>query len=404
MTTTPDSTTGGQKNGTAIRRRLYLDKNLLIVYCITLTAIMSVSSLTPAFPSIIAALGIDPEEVGLLITVFTFPGVILTPILGVLADRYGRKRIVVPSLFLFGIAGGSCAFTTNFETLLLLRFFQGIGAGALGSLNATIVGDLFSGKERTTAMGYNASVLNIGVAAYPVIGGFLAVLGWNYPFIMAFLGIPVGFLVLVSLKNPEPRNEQRIADYFRNLFISLNDRRVVFLILSCGCVFIILYGAYLTFIPLFMKEVFDAGPPVTGVLFGVIALLSAVTSSQLGRIAKRIPETRLLRFTYIVYALALAAIPLSSHYGILLIPVILFALAHGTNIPVTLALISGMAPLEYRGAFLASNGMVLRLGQTIGPLFMGLMFTLGGLNLVFFSAAGIAILMFIILSVVFHKE
>ena len=46
---------------------------------------------------------------GLLITVFTSPGIVMTPLLGVLSDRYGRKKILVPALLLFGIAGGACA-------------------------------------------------------------------------------------------------------------------------------------------------------------------------------------------------------------------------------------------------------------------------------------------------------
>lgn len=116
-------------------------------------------------------------QVGLLITVFTLPGVVLTPIWGVLSDRYGRKRVLVPSLILFGLAGGACALARNFELLMVLRTIQGVGAAALGAINVTIVGDLFSGRERTAALGYNSSVLSSATAAYPAIGGALATLG-----------------------------------------------------------------------------------------------------------------------------------------------------------------------------------------------------------------------------------
>jgi len=52
-----------------------------------------------------------------------------------------------------------------------------------------------------------------------------------------------------------------------------------------------------------------------------------------------------------------------------------------------------MAPIEYRAAFMSINGMVLRLGQTLGPLIMGLVFTFGGINGVFFTAAVLGVLM-----------
>lgn len=125
-----------------------MDSNLQIVFGITLMAVLGVASITPAFPIIIRELGVSSLGIGLLITVFTFPGVVLSPVIGLFADRYGRKRILVPPIFLFGIAGGACAFARDFNVLLMLRFFQGIGAASLGALNVTLIGDLYSGRER----------------------------------------------------------------------------------------------------------------------------------------------------------------------------------------------------------------------------------------------------------------
>ena len=158
--------------------KLYRDPNLLIVFGVTLTAVLAVSSIAPALPTIRDALGISDLQVGLLITAFTFPGMVLAPFLGVLADRYGRKRILVPSLFLFGIAGTACALAPDFNSLIRLRIFQGVGGAALGSINTTVIGDMYAGRQRAAAMGLNASVLNVGTAAYPLIGGALAALAW----------------------------------------------------------------------------------------------------------------------------------------------------------------------------------------------------------------------------------
>jgi hypothetical protein len=71
-----------------------------------LVAELGVSTLTPAFPAISREFGISGGQVGLLITVFTLPGVVLTPMLGVLSDHQGRRKIRVPALLLFGAAGG----------------------------------------------------------------------------------------------------------------------------------------------------------------------------------------------------------------------------------------------------------------------------------------------------------
>ncbi len=173
-----------------IEKPLYHDTNLQIIFAVTLIAVLGVSSISPAFYDIEQVF--SERAVLLLIVVFTIPGVLLTPVLGVLADRFGRKKVLVPSLLLFGIAGGACAFARDLNILLTLRFLQGIGAAALCSLNATVIGDLYSGNRLATAMGYNASVINIAVPSYFLIGGALASLAWYYPFALSVIAVPVG--------------------------------------------------------------------------------------------------------------------------------------------------------------------------------------------------------------------
>lgn len=387
------------------RKKLYLNKNLLIIFCITLTAILSVSTLAPAFPKIRETLGISDQSVGLLITFFTLPGVVLTPVLGVLADRYGRKRILVPSLMLFGIAGGMCAFVENFELLLTLRFVQGIGGAALGSLNVTVIGDLFSGKERTAAMGYNASVLSVGTAAYPALGGALADLNWNCPFLLAFIGIPVGLLVMFVLNNPEPKNRQNLKEYLHNLWISLKHRRVIVLFAASCVTFTILYGSYLTYFPLLLDGRFEVSSFVIGLVMSSMSAVTAVTASQLGRLASIFSEQTLLKASFIIYGVSLAIFPFVHTLWLLVIPIVVYGVAQGINIPSIITLLSGMAPMEYRAAFMSTNGMVLRIGQTLGPMLMGFMVILGGTDYAyaFFTGTVLAVVMFIVLAIILRK-
>ena len=119
-------------------RVLLQDQNIYLIFSVTLMAVLGVSSVSPTFPLVIDKLKIASESVGLLVTVFTLPGVVLTLPLGILADRYGRKRILVPALLLFGFAGGVCALCRTFESLLLWRFFQGIGAAALADRKSVV--------------------------------------------------------------------------------------------------------------------------------------------------------------------------------------------------------------------------------------------------------------------------
>ncbi|MBN1464346.1 MFS transporter [candidate division KSB1 bacterium] len=377
-------------------RSLLRDRNLRIIFSVTLMAVLGVSSITPAFPKIAVQLGIAKQSVGLLIIAFTLPGIFLTPLLGVLADRHGRKAVLVPSLLLFAVAGGCCGFVRDFQLLLLLRCLQGIGAAALGSLNITLIGDLFAGEKRMTAMGYNAGVLSMATASYPFLGGALATLGWYYPFFLPFLAIPVSLAVLLGLQTRKP-SPQRLRAYLNDAFTSLRDQKAVLYFFVSMVVFIILYGSYLTYLPIFLAERFRFEPLHIGVVMSLMSVATAVTSSKSGRLAARYSKGRVLRSSFLFYGAAMLLLPLSSSWPMLILTVIVYGVGHGMNIPAVQTLLAGLAPFKHRGAFMSMNGMVLRLGQTLGPLIMGGFYLCGGTAAAFVAGAVAALLMFILL-------
>lgn len=375
------------------QRPVYHDTNLQIVFAVTLMAVLGVSSITPAFPKIVQELGISPQAVGSLIVVFTLPGVLLTPVLGVLADRIGRKKVLVPALMVFAVAGGACALARDFNVLLLLRFLQGVGAAGLGSINVTIIGDLYSGRERTAAMGCNSSVLSIGTASYPAIGGALATVGWYYPFALPLAAIPVGLAVLFSLHNPEPKEPQRFKEYLTDARKIVATRQVAGLFAVSVITFIILYGSYLTFFPLLIEDSFSVSPFIIGLVMSVSSIATGLTSSQLGRIARLSSERGLIGVACVLYAVALVSIPLVPSLWLFLIPTIILGVAMGISLPSLMALLADLAPMRQRGVVMSLNGMVLRGGQTLGPLIMGAVIVIWGTSGVFFVGAGFAIVM-----------
>lgn len=387
----------GEEEKRKDKRKIYLDINLQIIFGITLTYIMGVAIITPAFPKIVKELNISAKDVGLLIAVFSFPGILVTPLLGVIADRWGRKRIIIPSLMLFGIAGGLCFFVRDFQLLLILRLIQGIGVAPLGSLTVAIIGDIYSGKELVAAMGYNSSVRNIGSASYPAIGGALAMIGWHYPFILPVIAIPIGFLVLFNLKTPEPENEVHIREHLNIVWKKIRNHQVVGLLVIGIIIFIMLFGSYMTCFPLLLGNTFTASPFIIGLIMASASLIAAFTSSQLGKIIKFFSRKAILKMSFILYTLALLIIPLISQLRLFFIPVIIFGIAHGMSIPVIQALLAEAAPLKYRATFMSVSGMTFQVGQTLGPLLMGMVISIWGIGGAFYAGAGLSIVMFIIM-------
>lgn len=358
---------------------LFKDGRFLLVCGVTLMVVLGVTSVTPTFPLVMKTFGVTAGAIGLVVTVFTVPGVVLTPVAGVLADRLGRRAILIPSLVVFGCFGLACAFAQSFTQLLVLRFFQGVGAAALGALNLTVLGDLYEGPRRTEALGLNAAVLAGGVAVYPVVGGLLASLDWRLPYGLPLLALPLAVAVWRGLPATEPTRAASWGDYFVGIGRGLQDRGVQGCFMAVFAAFVILYGVFMTYLPVHLDAAFSAAPAVIGALLSAAALLIGVASSQVGRLARVVSETRLILASLVLYALACAVMLILPGLYWYVIPTILLGLGQGLAMPCIMSVLAKRSPPAMRAAFMAANGAFLRLGQTVGPLLMAVFYSAGGM-------------------------
>jgi len=379
------------------QKKLYTDTNLLIAFGITLIVVMGVTNITPALPAMAQFFNIPYSSVTLMITVFTMPGIILTPMLGVLADRIGRKIIIIPSLLIFGITGLIMFFIRDFNLLLILRFIQGIGVSALGAINATIIGDMFTGKDRTIAFGYNASVLNIGTAAYPAIGGFLCIIGWNYPFLLSALALIVAWFAIFHLHNPEPVNTSSLTSYFFAILNIVKSPYVIGLLSTTVLTFILLYGPIITYFPYIISYRFKGTSATIGLFMSLMSIVTAITSSQLQILSKRYSEKNLILYGFIGLCISFVIAGFAYNYFWLAVAIIIGGASNAINNPSLLSLLTAAAPSQYRGVIMSLNGMGLRIGQTIGPMIMASLSAIVTVKYSFYIISGLTLVIVIAL-------
>lgn len=342
---------------------------------------------------------ISEAQVGMLITAFSIPGVILAPFIGVLGDRWGRKKVIVPSLFLFGISGFACMFTNNFNLILFLRISQGVGASSLVTLAATIIGDLYTGNRVPEAMGYNSSVVSFSLMVYPTIGGALALINWNLPFILPIAAIPVGIMVITMLHNPEPVKASSFSDYLRGSWQCLKDVQLIVPFLAGIMGFVILFGAVQTYYPLLLASSFGASAFVIGLIFSGGSLAMAVSASQMGKLHRKYSVSTLLITAFTIHAVASVIVLVISSISLLVIPIFAFNLANGIIVPTVVSAVSRNASIEHRAMVMSAISTMIRLGQTVGPPIMGLLFVIGSFEAVYYGSALMALLMIILISI-----
>ncbi len=297
---------------------------------------------------------------------------------------------MAPALLLFGIAGAACALTADFSVLLLLRFLQGVGASSLGALNVTIIGDIYKDERRFAAMGMNNSALSFGTALFPLLGGALAEISWNLPFLLPLFAIPVAFLTYFVLDTNEPRKGDNFGDYLKVITRSFADFKISGLFIVSFLTFIILIGAFVNYVPVYVKSIFNSSPLQIGLVVSSMSLTQSITASQLGKFTVKIEKFKLLALSFILYAVGLLVFLIVPNYGLLFVPAIIFGIGQGINVPNLQSILSGYAATEHRAAYMSINRMVSLAGQAAGPVLMSVAFMNAGIHGVFIAGAVLA--------------
>ena len=157
-----------------------------------------------AQPSIISQLK-GMELYSWVMLAYLLASTVTTPIYGKLADRLGRKRVLLFGLGLFAVGSMLCGLAQTMPQLIAMRIVQGLGAGAIGPVVLTMLGDMFSLEERAKVQGLFSAVWGLSTLAGPFIGGKLTdELSWRWVFFVTTPFSIVSAWILVTQVHEPP--------------------------------------------------------------------------------------------------------------------------------------------------------------------------------------------------------
>lgn len=152
--------------------------------------------LATAVPSIVDDIG-GFSQFPWLFSIYLLAQAVSVPVYGKLADMVGRKPVMLVGIALFLLGSVLCGFAWSMPALIAFRAVQGLGAGAVGPVAFTMVGDIYTVEERARVQGYLASVWAISAVVGPTLGGLFAQFtGWPWIF---FINVPLGLLAVVLI-------------------------------------------------------------------------------------------------------------------------------------------------------------------------------------------------------------
>lgn len=282
----------------------------------TLTALppLSIDMGLPGLPAIEATFA-DAAGRGPLTLSLFMAGFAISPLIcGPLADRFGRRAMLLDGLLLFSLAAGACALAPNFTVLLACRLLQGFAAGACAILPIAIVRDLFVHGAARQKLSQIAAVLGIAPMLAPVLGGWIMTFAdWRAIYAtQALVGVILLIVGAIGLAESQPvenrrsLNPKQLAESYR--FV-LTDRSFVgyatLYAFAFACMFAFISGA-----PSVLIGSLGLSTTAFSLLFGLTSCGVLVASLISGQLSKRhVPSRKIIAFGLIVMvASAVAAL------------------------------------------------------------------------------------------------
>lgn len=266
---------------------------------------LAIDAMLPALGDIARELAVtDPNKRQLVVGSFLLASGFASLVPGSLADRYGRRPILLGCIGIYVFFSVACAMATSFPALLALRVAQAMGCGGLAVLPPAIIRDRFAGDQMAKQMSIISVVFMVVPMLAPSIGQVVLLFaGWRWIFVfLAVMGCVMAAWVSIRLPetlHPEYRQPIRPRSILVNMIGAASNRSSIGYVIGSALTFGAMIG-YVNCSQQLVGEHFGAGP-LFPLLFGLSALMMAVANFSNSRIverfgARRVSHTAVLAF------------------------------------------------------------------------------------------------------------
>lgn len=358
----------------------------MLMLCITAFFAMAAGTLlAPVLPEMVEPLHTTSAGASLLISVLTISIAIFTLVIGHFIDRVNRKTLLVPCLVIYGMSGLACFFVADLTLLCVLRFIQGFGVAGMMTLALLIIGDVYKGSESLRPVSTISMSFAIGAITVPLIGGYLAVPGWNWPFLFYALALPFALAVQIGL--PETRTKSLPAGHrgIGSAFASLKDLRVAYMIFLGFAVYFLLF-AMAVWVPFMLKGTFGFTSGESGLALALEGIAVILVASRVGSLTGRYTMPRVIAAGFAVVGVSLALMSSLPSIVVILCLLVLFGAGYALAQVTVDTLIIRVTSPESRGGVLSLHTCAKYLGSSIGPVVLGIVMATYGLTGVFVLA------------------
>ena len=373
---------------------------MFILFIIVFINLVGFGIIIPLLPFYGEHFGARPDQVTLLMAIYSLAQFITAPIWGRISDKYGRRPVLLFSLAGTTIAYVWLAHASDLTSLYLARAWGGLMAGSISAAFA-YVADITSEKDRAKGMGLIGAAFGLGFIAGPAIGGLLAgsnpaVTNFALPSYAAASFSAVALLLAVFIL------QESLSPDIRAAFVakSARERWVQFThTMSRGDVrttIILTFMSVLVFaglestFALWSGRTFGWGVAQNGYVFAYTGIISALVQGLLvGRMSRRWGEAILIKQGFVALGMGLLIIPFSDNLAVLLIAMAIVAYGFSLCSPALASQLSLQVSGEEQGAIQGVGRSASTLARVLGPAGAGYIFAFAGKDWPFYAGAAL---------------
>jgi multidrug resistance protein len=355
------------------------------------SAMLGVGLVSPLLPLYAQDLGATGTQLGIIFAGYGISNSILTPIMGRLSDRRGRKLFLCIGLAGYAIISLGYVWAANVSQLTLVRVIQGVAGAMIIPIALAYIGDLSPEGEEGKWMGYANAAFFSGFGIGPLLGGALTErFGMNASF-YAMGGLCLLAFLVAVLFLPEIR-QRKIGEKVRLSFKDMSRSPMVRGLFSFRLVQAVARGGLMTFLPIFAATYIGLGPALIGVLLTVNFLPMIALLALGGRLADKFNRKTLVILGNLTYLISVALIPLANTFWQQLWLCFPRAIGSAISMPAATALTVEEGRKFGMGSTISILMMAMGVGIAIGPLLSGVIADLVDVNAVFYFGAIIGLI------------
>jgi MFS transporter, DHA1 family, tetracycline resistance protein len=374
-----------------------------VLFLIVFIDLVGFGLVIPLLPFYAARFGASPEQVTILLTVYSLVSMVTAPMWGRLSDRIGRRPVLIVSTLVSALAYLWLGFAGTLWMLYAARAVAGACAGNIAAAQAYIA-DVTTPENRARGMGMIGAAFGLGFIVGPALGGAiagnnLATADLKTPMLIACGMSLVASLGVVTILResltPEARARER-RGRIEAIRAALSHPVLARLLLVFFLTILAFAGMEATFALWAMRQ-FSWGPAQVGYIFTYVGLLLALMQGgAIGPLTKRFGEERLLLGGLGLIAFGLLVLPGAAGLVQLVVSMTLLALGMGAMQPSLNSLISRRSGTGEQGEVLGVAQSVSALSRVIGPAIAGVLFAGIGPGSPFWWGAALVVLAFAI--------